>query len=327
VAAGVSLLGGSAEHLAKNFMDAETVKKSLTFAPGNLGATLLPIDVSLDIFDLVLINGAFKDLGFTPMSSMFTKFAQTIANPQAFWITPSNASATIAPDVALTGSSLTPEANSLAVLLPVSRELLQDEKADLSYYLLSRFSQAIAAAIDYASLQGNGNNDTTNGSQTGIFIDNTITSITSAQGNTLIPQLVRSDFISVIAAVAPAALQRPCRWFISPSFIAPLMLLADSQAKEYLLKTPADSGDGEWYLCGFPVTWCAQGPANNVAGSKIAAFGHGPSYMCAVRQLLEVILSDGQGFASNQQFFRAIARAFCQTRQSSGLVTLTLSPN
>ncbi|HEX4119977.1 MAG TPA: phage major capsid protein [Verrucomicrobiae bacterium] len=306
--------------------DVDIVRRSLTPSSFGGGNALLPIDVSKDIFDLVGINGAFRDLGVTPMSSMFTKFAQTTANPTAYWITPGNIGNTITADVALTGSSLTPEANTLAILLVVSRELLWDEKADLSYYLLSRFSQGIAGAVDYAAFQGSGANDTTNGSQTGIFIDNTITSVNSAQGNNAINQLQRADFLAAIAAVSPAALQRPCRWFVSTSFIAPLLTLVDGVGKSYLLKTPSETGDGQWYLCGFPVTWGANIPANNAAGQKIAAFGHGPSYMVAMREELEVMLGDSAtGFATNEQTFRALGRGFCQTRQASGLVTLALS--
>jgi HK97 family phage major capsid protein len=317
--------GGTREENEARMMGHSEVMKSLTVASGTLGGSLLPIDVSKDIFDLVLINGAFRDLGFTPMSSMFTRFPQTTANPQALWIIPSNQGATITADIQLAGSSLTPEANSLGIVLPISRELLGDEKADLAHYFLGRFSEAMAAAIDWASFSGTGANDTTNGAQTGIFIDNTITAVAAAAGNTAVNELQHGDFITAVQAVTPAALQRPCRWFISPALIGTLMLLADSQAHGYLLKTPGESGDGEWYLCGFPVTWAAQAPSAVTPGSTIAAFGHGPSYMVAVRELLEVILSDSTGFANNIMSFRAICRAFCQTRKASGLATLQLA--
>jgi hypothetical protein len=70
------------------------------------------------------------------------------------------------------------------------------------------------------------------------------------------------------------------------------------------LKTPAETGDGTWRLVGFEVVWTAQAPANNVGGSTIAAFGHGPSYLVGIREELEVILSDGTGFQSNEQAFK-----------------------
>lgn len=304
----------------------DLVRKSLVPGSG-LGQTLLPIDVSKAIFDLVLINGAFRNMGVVEMTSQQTKIAQVTSYPSAIWITPANQGLTTIPtDAALAGTSTTPEANTIAILVQISRELLADEKANLSYWMLTYYAQAIAAAYDYVATQGNGNNDQTNGSQTGIWNDTTISTVSSDQGNTTIAQLARGDFLKAVAAVAPAALQRECKWVISPSFIAPLMTLVDSQGKEYLLKTPACTGDGTWRLVGFEVVWAAQAPAVNQPGSIIAAFGHLPSYQVGIRTELEVMMADGAtGFGSNSQFFRALGRGFCQTRAASGLAKLALA--
>ncbi|HEY3863773.1 MAG TPA: phage major capsid protein [Verrucomicrobiae bacterium] len=304
----------------------DLVRKSLTPGAG-LGGGLLPIDVSKSIFDLVGINGVYRHLGVVEMTSMETKIGQATANSAAIWITPTSMGAAIPADTSLTGTSLTPEANTIAILLRVSRELLQDEKANLSFYLLTRFAEGIAAAFDFASLQGTGANDQVSGSQTGIWNDNTIATATAAQGNNAIGQLARADFLAAVAAVSPAALQRECKWFISSSFIAPLMALVDTQGREYLLKTPAETGDGTWRLVGFEVVWAAQAPAVNQPGSIIAAFGHGPSYQVGIRTELEVMLRDStSGFQSNEQSFRALGRGFCQTRAASGLAKLALAP-
>lgn len=319
----VSVTGGSDAFRAEQFLPFKTVAK---MAPGDFGGGLLPIDVSRDFLDLALIYGAHKDLGVTPMTSMFTKFPQTKTTPQGYWLMPARMSIDAIPaDTTLTGASLTPEANTLAVILTVSVELLMDEKADLSYFLLSKFSQAIAAVIDYAAFSGNGTADTTNGGQTGIFLDNTIAAAQAAQGNPTLASLAHADFINAIGSVSAATLQRPCRWFINPAFIGQLMLLVDSQAKGYLL-TPPTSQDDEWRLCGYPVTWAAQAPSASTPGSKIAAFGWGPAYMIALRETMEVMLRDGNtGFSQNTKSFRALGRGFVQTRDASGLATLALA--
>ena len=137
--------------------------------------------------------------------------------------------------------------------------------------------------------------------------------------------LLRSDFLAAVSACAPAALQRECKWIISPSLLTPLMALVDTNAKAYLLQTPSATG-GPWKLCGFDVVWAAQAPATQTAGSTIAIFGHLPSYLVAIREELEVMLRDGNtGFQSNEKSFRAMARAFCQTRAASGLVKFALA--
>lgn len=306
--------------------DNDFIRKSLTPGSGTFGGTLLPTAVYAAVWDLILINGVFKELGVITMSTMQTKVAQATANPTAIMVPPSLMGSTVYPaDASLTGSNTTPEANTIGVLLPVSRELMQDEKANLSYYLLTRFSEAIAGAIDYCAIQGTGAVDTTNGGITGIYQDNTIATVNANQGDSSIPQLVRADFLLAVAAVSPAALQRGCKWIISTSFIAPLMNLVDSQGKEYLLKTPSETSDGTWRLCGFEVVWAAQAPAVQTPGSIIAAFGHLPSYLVAIREELEVMLRDSAGFSSNEQSFRALGRAFAQTRAPSGLVKLALA--
>jgi HK97 family phage major capsid protein len=305
-----------------NDMVRKALSPSTAFGPG-----LLPIDVTSDIFDLILLNGVFRHLGVVQMTSMQTKIAQATGNPTAIVIPPSLMGTTTIPaDTSLTGSSLTPEAATFAILLPISRELLQDEKANLSVQLLTRFSEALAGVIDFCALQGTGAVDTTNGGQTGIWSDNTIGTVSAAQGNTSITQLARADFLAAVAAVSPAALQRPCQWIISTSFIAALMTLVDTQGKSYLLKTPAETGDGSWNLVGFPVVWAAQAPSVQTPGSVIAAFGHGPSFQVGIREELEVMLADStSGFSANMMSFRALARGLVGTRAATGLSKLALA--
>jgi HK97 family phage major capsid protein len=286
---------------------------------------MLPIGVALSVWDLILINGAFRELGVVSLSTMETKVVQATANPTASWLTPSQIGNTITADTTLTGNNTTPECNSLGILLPVSRELLQDNKVNLAFYLLTRFSEALAGAIDYASLQGDGTADAANGGITGLWADSTVSKVNAASGNTTVASLLRSDFLAAVSACAPAALQRECKWIISPSLLTPLMALVDTNAKAYLLQTPSATG-GPWKLCGFDVVWAAQAPATQTAGSTIAIFGHLPSYLVAIREELEVMLRDGNtGFQSNEKSFRAMARAFCQTRAASGLVKFALA--
>ncbi|HEX3720640.1 MAG TPA: phage major capsid protein [Verrucomicrobiae bacterium] len=304
---------------------ADAVMRSLGPASGTLGGSLLPIDVSKDILDVADVYGGYHDLGVTPMSSMFTKFPKVTAHPQAFWIQPDSIGQTLPTDARFAGSSLTPEANTLSCLIQTDDELLQDEKVDLSLVFVTQTAQAIATAIDTASFVGTGANDQTNGGQTGIFVDNTIANVSAQQGNSSIAQLQRSDFVTCVKAVNRAALQHPCRWFISSQFIAPMLDLVDGQAKERLLKTPAETGDGEFYLLGFPVTWTAACPSVDAPGAKIAAFGRGESYMVALRDELEIMMSGFLIFQSSIRYIRALARGYCQTRDSSGLATLSLS--
>jgi HK97 family phage major capsid protein len=304
----------------------EFIQKSVVGVVPDIGMMTggFPVPIGHDLYDIQAIFGAFNDLGVVNVQSASNKLPKVTGNPSAYWFTPASFNTTIPADTSLTGANLTPESNTLACLINCSREWLQDKDVILDW-LPVRIGQGMAMAMDWACFSGQGGNNTTDGSQTGIFYDNTLASVNSAEGNTTISQLQRADFLAAIAALNPYALQRPCRWFINPTFIAQLLTLVDGTAKSYLSKTPGETEDGEWYLCGFPITWVAQSPSATAPGSKIAAFGDPRAYGVMIREFFELILSDSTGFASNQMSFRAIARAFCQTRESSGLVTLALS--
>jgi HK97 family phage major capsid protein len=301
------------------------VMKSLTPAPNTVGAFLLPTEMAQDVFDLVLTYGAFQTLGVRAMSGQFTKFAEVTGLPSAVFITPDAVSTVIPTDASFAGASVTPEANIIGSLVESSIFLLEDSAVDFATLLLEKFSQAIAARLDYACFQGSGADDQTNGAQTGIFAKSSIPAVSAATGETALTQLQRADFLNTVAAVAPAALQRPCRWWIHPSFLPALAQLKDGDGNTYLLRGP-DYTDGHgWYLCGFPVTWTAQAPSATAAGSKIAAFGYGESYLVALRQELAIAASPHPGFNVATKQIRAYARAFCQTREPSGLATLALA--
>jgi HK97 family phage major capsid protein len=162
------------------------------------------------------------------MSSTQTKFATATGNPSAIVIPASlSGTITIPTDTSLTGANLSPEAATFATLVTISIELLQDAKANLAYYVLTRLAQGLAQAVDYYAFMANGAVDTTNGGMTGIFSDNTIATVNAAQGNTTVAQLTRADFMAVVAAVSPAALQRECLWYVSPALLPALLLLVD----------------------------------------------------------------------------------------------------
>jgi hypothetical protein len=326
---GGKLKAGTAEH--EMF---EAVKKSVV--PGlatddSFGTGMFPIPVSPEIFDLLYIYGAFKDLGVNEMLGQYTKFVivngyPTIlvyASDQQGYVTVPADTTTSGLDIG--GPNVGQACSSFIGMIEASRELLNDPKIDLSGLIFRLFFQAIAGAIDYCAFVGNGNDDLTNGSQTGIFMDANIKSYQpNVPGKSTISTLSREDFINTIAVVKPAALQRPCRWYISPAFIPKLMALKDGDGASWLLRTPADTG-GEWHLVGFPVTWAAAAPAIELAAQKIAAFGEPNSYCVGIRNLFELMAADGARFNHNIKQIRAIARGKCVTRDATGFGTLKLS--
>ena len=330
--AGRELVQGSPEQetwqayqtAAKSFQSGITVSDQF-------GGGMFPIPVSPDIFDLLFIYGAFKDLGVSEMPGQYTKFVVVNGLPTVLvYPADQQGNITVPADTTTKGLNLGgPEVaqvcNTFIGLVEASRELLNDPKVDLAALLFRLFFQAISGAIDYCAFQGNGAGDLTNAYQTGIFMDANIKSYQpNIVGKTKISALVRTDFINTIGVVNPAVLQRPCRWYSSPKFIPALLALKDGDGASWLLKTPADTG-GEWHLVGFPVTWAAAAPANELAAQKVMAFGEPNSYCVGIRQIFELMSTDGAQFHRNVNQIRAIARGKCCTRDATGFATLQLS--
>ena len=307
----------------------EPVFKDLDVSASGTGAAFfLPQALSEQIFDLLPIYGAFATLGLRKIPKMFTKFPQVNGLPSAVFINATQGNVAVPKDTAFVGSQLLPEANTVASILPVSIALFDDAATDLGSVIARYFIQGMSARVDWAAFQGNGVVDAggLNGGQTGIMVDNTINTFNAAAGNAAVEQLDRSDFLGVIRTVAPAALQRPCRWWINPGFIPILLTIAEANGANWLLKTPAESADGSWSLAGFPVTWAAQMPAIDGPAQKFAAFGEPNSYLVALSDEFKVEVSDHSLWSTLQKSFRCMARCWCQTREKTGLATLTTAP-
>jgi HK97 family phage major capsid protein len=322
------LWGGIGRHLGGGRPTPEEAAVLKAWVPGDaMGAGMFPIPVSPDLFDLLLIYGAFRDLGVREMLGQYTKFAKVTGLPSAVVASPSyQGTYTIPADTTLAGAEISEASNTFAVLLQISLEWLNDVKLDIGSAVISKVVPGLAKAVDFCAFLGTGDDDLTSATQTGIFMDANIASYTpTAVGKTNILALERFDFINTVGTVAPAALQRPCRWYIYPGFIPLLMQLKDGPGDTYLLRSPAMTGSDEWVLCGFPVTWTAQAPAVNQGQQKIAAFGEPSSYTVAIRTELEMMSSDGASFTQAMRNVRAIMRGKCLTREATGFATLKLA--
>jgi HK97 family phage major capsid protein len=312
---------------AKDYFNAarlSVIGKDLGVAPsGSTEAFLVAEGMSEQLFDLLLIYGAYKTLGLRALVKNYTKFSKTTGRPSAYFLTPSMAGNAIPADTAFAGAQLLPLANWVASLVNVSLQLVEDSAVDLSRVMVENFTQGLAARIDWACFQGTGANDTSNGSQTGIFVDATIKTFGAGTGAASVAQLSREDFIGVVGAVAAAALQRPCAWWIHPAFIPSLMKITEANGAKYVLKTPAQSRDGNWELVGFPVNWTAQAPSTDGPGQLVAAFGRGDSYLVNLSEQFIIESSPFTKWNTLQEVYRAYARVFCETRESTGLATLT----
>jgi HK97 family phage major capsid protein len=290
-------------------------------ATGPGAAWFLPQAMSDQIFDLLPIYGAFNFLGLRKLPKLFTKFPAVTGLPSAVFINSTAAPQAIPADTAFLGTSLLPQANQVASMLPISLQLFEDAAVDLGSVLARYFVQGLSSRVDYAAFQGNGVADASNGGMTGIMAAATVKTFNAAKST--VESLDRMDFLGVLSTIAPSALQRECRWFINPGFIPLLLRIAEGNGAYWTLKTPAETSDGTWSLVGFPVTWAAQMPAVDAPGQKFAAFLQPDSYLVGLSDEFAIGASDFYGWSTLQKVFRAYARVWCQLRDATGVATLT----
>lgn len=309
----------SREEAAADIYKVETAQKAVTEAslPGSI---LIPIPISKAILDLLPIFGAYKTLGVRPMPAGTTKFARVTALPTPVWYQQSQQPDTMVADATLAGASLSGLAGTVGVLIEASGELLMDSGIDLLAVILEKCAAGLAAGYDTAAFAGTGASDGTNGGQTGIF-PGASTNVPAAAGNTKVALLQREDFLSLAGTVNPAALQRGCRFWTSPSLLPALMTIK-AGASDYLVKTPLETQSDEWSLCGFPLTLTTAAPGTDGAGEQTVAFGHGPGYNVGQRQEIEFLIGQPK-FSQNIKSMRALSRGRCDIADATWFAILT----
>lgn len=272
------------------------------------------------MFDLLANYGAWATLGKHFMPLPTTKFPYTSALPEA-WFYMSQATQRDA-DTAFAGSATTATGIPLQALLPISRDLLLDQKIDVSKTILELLIRGLGYRLDYACFRGDATEDGTNGGMTGLFEHGDVTDVVAATGNVTVKDLEADDFANTIAGVATAALQRPCRWWINPAFLPELLRIQDGGQR--LLQLPRAEGDA-WMLFGFPVTWTVVAPSTNTAGNKVAVFGDPESFLVGLRSEFEFLRSDSKFFDYNWVAILAGTYAKGVLRDATGFARLKLA--
>jgi len=132
--------------------------------------------------------------------------------------------------------------------------------------------------------------------------------------------LNEEDLLRTVDAVADAALQRGCRWWVAPALYKKLLRLRDGSGARLVQFV-----DGKPFLVGSPVELVSVAPAVNAAGNKVLAFGCGDAYLVAVRAEISLVVSDAAKFDYYIRQFRAVARVRCEMMDPSWFSTLKLS--
>lgn len=284
-----------------------------------VGSTLITPELAKDVYDTLAMYGAWNTLGVRRMGTKQQKLIQKTVRPIAYVVAEG---AAIDEDANKAGNTVTATAAAIAVLLPVSLQILEDSIIDLAADVLDDFIEAFNYRLDFVSFMGTGANNSTSGAFTGLF--NGGTAAPAAAGNVTAGGLQLDDFVRCLTTVAPIVLQRAARWWAHPTMLARMILVRDKQGRsifQTMLESPAPGGIGS--ILGYPVTLAHVCPNTDGASQQIAAFGDPRAQAVGVRRDFVFESSDHYHWNTLQRTFRAWGRAATVTRDATGFAILT----
>lgn len=314
------LAKGLFHQIAKSVLKGEIAQRALG-EDTSPGSTLINDDLATDVYDSLLRYGKFATLGLRSLGTKNTKLPIKTARPVANFILTEGG--TISDDTTKAGTSVTLEAEVIAVLLNVSLQLIEDGEIDIVADVLDDFIEAIAYRLDFAAFQGAGTADATHGGVTGLF--NFGTAVTAAATRTTIAATKYDDWLKALTGVDAAVLDRPARWWMHPSLMAAAIGVQDLNGRPiFQTAMEAPASGGILNLFGFPVTPVGAAPSTNAASAKVAVFGDPRAFAVGVRKGFTFEESDHAGWTTLQRSFRGHMRADAIGVKASALTVMTL---
>ena len=297
----------------------EALKRALSdgASPGStmINAQLLPA-----IYSTIAEYGMWRNFDVIPVATSSAKMIVDATDPLMYWTAENTAPTEGAP----TAANVTATINKLLGWLQVSRELLEDAEIDVAGYVLRKFANATAYALDFACTSADGGADATDGGFTGIF-GGSGTAAVAVSGNVSVATLDFEDWLAAMLAVDAAVLSRPtAAWFIHPQMLVRALSIKDLNGRPiFLPASDAPSLGGIGTILGFPVILCHTANATDGVSKKIAVFGDRMGQAVCLRNDFEFAMSDQAKFTEDAIVFRARARGAAKTKKATAFGVLT----
>lgn len=295
-------------------------QKTAVITGSGFGSGLVQTETADYLLAETAASSAYKTLNVRETPTGKTVIPIVTTDPRAAWIVPGLQGAKIAADGTLVGGGVSTESNELVSLVEIAIPLTQDSGVDLNLAMADLFARAFGTALDWACFSADGSVDEIDGGQTGIFAHADVPSASATATKTSVDRLVEGDLLTCVEACADAALMRTPRWWMHPAIYKKLLRVADGSGRS-IIKFPV----GQPMLVGYPVTLTLGAPSANTAGSKILAFGEGSAYLVAIRQDIQVMISDAVKFDHDLRLVRAILRVKTKMMQPAWFSTLKLA--
>ncbi|HXR08774.1 MAG TPA: phage major capsid protein [Candidatus Acidoferrum sp.] len=283
------------------------------------GATLIIAQLFKEIYDTLAQYGDWSTLGVRRLGTKVTNFPIKTARTIAQWLT--SEASPIPDDTSEAGNTLTLTVLPNAVLLNVSRQLIEDAEFDVTSMVMEDFQEAWNLRLDTAAFAGNGAADGNNGGFTGLF--NAGNKATAAQGNTTVAALDYDDVARCLTTVAPVVLRRRPRWWMHPQMLVKMLGIKDNNGRPIFLgalEAPSYGAIGT--ILGYPVVPVMAAPNNDGAGALVAAFGDRNGQVVGVRDDFAFEASDHYRWNTLERSFRAYGRAATGCRRADAFAIL-----
>jgi HK97 family phage major capsid protein len=283
------------------------------------GATLIIAQLFKEIYDTLAQYGDWSTLGVRRLGTKVTNFPVKTARVAAQWLT--TEAAPIPDDTNEAGSTLTLTVLPNAVLLNVSRQLIEDAEFDVTAMVMEDFQQAWNLRLDTAAFAGDGVVDGNNGGFTGLFEAGL--KAQAAQGNTSVGSLDFDDVNRCLTTVAPVVLRRKPRWWMHPQMLVRMMGIKDNNGRPIFLGSlEAPSYGAIGTILGYPVVPVMAAPNTDAPGALVAAFGDRNGQVVGVRDDFVFEASDHYRWNTLERSFRAYGRAATGCRQANAFAVL-----
>jgi HK97 family phage major capsid protein len=328
IAVKANSLGALDPAFRKAVDDANAKTRALTGVDASLGQATVPQETFNEIYDLLLEYGDYSTLGVMRVGMRTTVLPVATARPQFYWI---GSQAGVAEGSTITsgafaGSQVLLIIQTLAVLMYIARELLQDSTVDLAPYVIRQMIESVNWGMDTAAFLGTGNADQTNAGYVGIFnaaLANTNMASVAAAGHTTVGTTTLEDWVQTILTVSPEVLNRKPMWWLHSQQLARVALIRDKNGRPLFqtwLEVPNPKSVGS--ILGYPIHPTAIAPSTDGANAVVAAFGDPEGQCVGIRTDLGLATSEDIGFPQNLMAYRTLIRAGVKMKTLANSTTL-----
>ncbi len=260
--------------------------KALSEGTGSAGGYLVPEEFASGILQLMTDYGIVrKNATYITMKSNQLSVPTLGTRVEAAWITEATAPTATQPVF----NQVVLSAQKAGIIVPMTRELVEDANEDIVKFLQGQFAQAFAKREDTAGLNGTS-------PFTGVLQDSNVTAVTMATGNTTFDKVTLDNLIDLTAAV-PSYARNGAMFIMHPTVYSYIM-----KQKTTTNAPIFDVTGGKLTILGYPVVLSNAMPSTSAVSTPFILFGNLKNVLFGDRKQIEIAVADQATIGSDNLF-------------------------